>query len=63
MIDSAVFGQAQTLREYMRTYLKPLKLESTWEFELAAMLSSIGLVSVPSPVLYKARSGLSLTGH
>ena len=62
MTDPQSFGQAQTLRDYMRTYLRPLKLESTWEFELAAMLSSIGLVSVPSPVLYKARSGLSLTG-
>jgi response regulator RpfG family c-di-GMP phosphodiesterase len=62
MTDPQSFGQAQTLREYMRTYLKPLRMESTWEFELAAMLSSIGLVSIPSPVLYKARSGLSLTG-
>jgi len=62
LTDPHSFGQAQTLREYMQTYLKPLKLESTWEFELAAMLSSIGLVSIPSPVLYKARSGLSLTG-
>jgi response regulator RpfG family c-di-GMP phosphodiesterase len=62
MTDPQSFGQAQTLREYMRTYLRPLKLESTWEFELAAMLSSIGLVSIPAPVLYKARSGLSLTG-
>lgn len=62
MNDPQSFGRAQALREYMRTYLKPMKLDSIWEFEIAAMLSMIGLVTVPAPVLYKSRDGLSLTG-
>lgn len=62
MIDPQSFGQAKRLRDYMKTYIAPMKTTSGWEFEMAAMLASIGLVTVPPTVLYKARGGLSLTG-
>ncbi len=62
LTDPQAFGQAQALRDYMRTYVKSLNLKSSWEFELAAMLSPIGRVTIPPTVICKAQSGLSLTG-
>ncbi|MCI0535464.1 MAG: response regulator [Verrucomicrobiales bacterium] len=62
MTDPQSFGQAQTLRDYTRTYVKSMSLAASWEFELAALLSPIGMVTVPPPVAYKARTGTPLTG-
>jgi response regulator RpfG family c-di-GMP phosphodiesterase len=60
-IDPQAFGRAQQLRDYMRTFLHSFKVNKTWELELAAMLSPIGRVTVPPPVLMKERAGLSLS--
>jgi hypothetical protein len=46
--EPALFGRAQTLREYMRLYIEHNPSDHNWEFELAAMLSQIAYVTVPS---------------
>jgi response regulator RpfG family c-di-GMP phosphodiesterase len=61
MVDPESFGQAKKLREYMRIYIQPMHSASPWEFEIAAMLSPIGLVTVPPTLLYKIREGHDLT--
>ncbi len=62
MVDPQSFGRAKLLRDYMKTYLAPMPTPTAWEFEIAAMVASIGLVTVPPTVLRKARGGLALTG-
>jgi len=56
------FGQGNRLRDYMRAFAQSLKLNQTWDLELAALLSQIGCVSIPQPVLHKLHSGETLSG-
>jgi response regulator RpfG family c-di-GMP phosphodiesterase len=58
--DAYAFGQAQRLREHMRAFAEHLKLNRTWDLELAAMLSHIGYVTIPQAVLAKLRFGGTL---
>ncbi|HWD19409.1 MAG TPA: HD domain-containing phosphohydrolase [Verrucomicrobiae bacterium] len=62
MHDPFSFGRGQRLREYMRTFAESLKLKQTWDLELAALLSQIGCVTIPLPVLEKARNRAPLSG-
>ncbi len=61
MMDPQSFGRSELLRDYMRTFVKSLKINQTWEFEVAAMLSQIGFVTIPSAVIQKARAGHGLS--
>ena len=60
ILDPAAFGLGQKLRDYMRAYLKHLKIAQTWDLELAAMLCQVGYVTIPAPVLAKFRANLTL---
>ena len=60
VIDPQSFGRGQQLRESMRLYIEP-PTERAWELELAALLAPIGCISIPAPVLVKARARLALT--
>ncbi len=62
LVDPHSFGRGETLRSYMRAYVKSLNLANSWEFEIAAMLSQIGTVTVPPAILDKHRAGQELTG-
>ncbi len=62
MVDPDAFGRAQQLREELQTVAAWFRSTRKWELELAGMLSQIGSVAIPLPVLAKARGGQSLTG-
>jgi response regulator RpfG family c-di-GMP phosphodiesterase len=55
MADPASFGKAQLLRDYVHSYLDQNKEanSSRWEIEMAAMLSNLGHVIIPRPILEK----------
>ncbi|HEX9047481.1 MAG TPA: HD domain-containing phosphohydrolase [Verrucomicrobiae bacterium] len=55
LMDPVAFGRGESLRNYMRAYINSLTIEDSWEFEMAAMLSQIGAVTVPPALLQKAR--------
>ena len=63
MMDPQSFGRGELLRDYTRTFVKSLKINQTWEFEVAAMLSQIGFVTIPPGVIQKARAGHGLSGQ
>lgn len=48
-------------REYMAMYARALGITDTWDLEVAAALSHIGYLQVPSTLIQKERAGLSLT--
>jgi response regulator RpfG family c-di-GMP phosphodiesterase len=54
-VDSRSFNRAHVLRDQMRHFLVALSGKVSWECELAALLSLIGCVTVPAPVLQRAR--------
>jgi len=60
MIDPASFGRGQKLRDSVRVFGKWLGMPTTWEYEMAALLGDIGLVSVPPLILRKLEQGLEL---
>ncbi|MBL9136362.1 MAG: response regulator [Verrucomicrobiales bacterium] len=61
MVDPLSFGLGQTLREDMRGFLQFLGKPGSWEYEIAAMLSQIGYVTVPQFVVKRSRASQGLT--
>ena len=66
LVDPEMFGWAQTLRLNMRALAAALlsqgviEEEELWPLELAALLSRVGAVTVPSFVVGKVRQGTAL---
>lgn len=60
MIDPSSFGRGQKLRESVRIFGRFLNLNSTWEIEVAAMLSHLGYVSIPATILRKLEGDAAL---
>ncbi len=63
LVDPNASGRGQELRDHMRSFLASLEVPCHWEFEIAAMLSPIGFVTVPQSVMQRAKAGLSLTNQ
>lgn len=61
MVNPAAFGRALRVRDYVKDIGAQFKLADLWQLEVAAMLSQIGCVSVPTEVLDKAYAGNALT--
>ncbi|MDR3561782.1 MAG: response regulator [Negativicutes bacterium] len=61
LADPLAFGRGESLRDYMRAFVKSASLANSWELEIAAMLSQIGLVTIPPAVIEKFRAGQKLT--
>jgi len=55
------FNHTQRLREYMVACAKAFNITQTWELEMAASLSQIGLVTVPAKVVEKMHAHQSLS--
>jgi response regulator RpfG family c-di-GMP phosphodiesterase len=61
LVSPVSFGKAARVRKIMAKLAVQLAVKSTWEFELAGMLSQIGCVTVPNEVLEKVYQGKTLT--
>lgn len=59
--DPKLFGQASKLREMARYLAPKLEIENVIDLELAALLSPIGWVPIPSELREKVRSGTPLS--
>jgi len=62
LMDPATFERSQRQKEYVRAFVQSSSFGTSWELELAAMLSQIGRVTIPATILSKERAGLSLSG-
>ncbi|MDF1527989.1 MAG: response regulator [Sedimenticola sp.] len=56
MVAPEVFGQLTPLRETAREIARAMRLMSTWDIEMAAMLSKIAFVTLPPQTLARVRS-------
>jgi response regulator RpfG family c-di-GMP phosphodiesterase len=61
VVSPAAFSRATRIRRHVRHMATELKMPNLWEFELAAMLSQIGCIAVPSDFLEKLNAGQTLT--
>lgn len=60
ILDPDSFGRAQQVAELAQKLGRKLGLESPWMLSLAAMLSKIGVVTVPPSILAKHRDGKAM---
>lgn len=61
VVDPANFGRAQAIKRRVSALAFQLQIEDPWPFELAAMLSRIGYVTIPASVQEKERTGAELS--
>jgi response regulator RpfG family c-di-GMP phosphodiesterase len=60
-IQPAAFGRAWRVRRHVRTVAQEMKLGDLWQFEVAAMLSQIGCISIDPDVLRRYDAGEQLS--
>jgi len=65
MVNPVAFSRASRVTRYVKHIIEHLELSRLWQFEMAAMLSQIGCVTVPPDVLDKvyAKQPLSEEEH
>lgn len=61
LINPTAFGRGRNLRRHVRATAKRLGHQNSWTFELAAMLSQLGCVTVPEEILEKIYSDEAVT--
>lgn len=61
LVNPQAFSRTQRLRRYVQHMAERLNLPDRWQYELAAMLSQIGCVTVPPEVLEKFYGQQALT--
>jgi response regulator RpfG family c-di-GMP phosphodiesterase len=61
LANPVAFSQTLKLRKIVHRISQNLNMIDAWEFELAAMLSQIGCMALPSAVLEKFHAGTPLT--
>ena len=61
LVNPVAFGRASRLKHYVHHMAERLGLSEIWQFELAAMLSHIGCVSLPADTLEKVYAGQPLS--
>lgn len=57
LTNPTAFGHASRVRRIIRKLCKEMKVNKSWQFEIAAMLSQIGCVTVPPDTLDKMYHG------
>ena len=61
LVNPIAFGSAVRIKRYVRQVAEWLGLPDIWQFELAAMLSQLGCVTLSEDLLKKLYSGQALT--
>lgn len=61
MNDPVAFALSSRLREWVRLLTVEFKLPHRWQLDIAAMLSTIGQVSIPPELIAKQRQGEKLS--
>ena len=61
LVNPAAFGRASRLQQIVRLLLPHFGRENAWKLDVSAMLSQIGLVSVPAETVEKTNVGEALS--
>lgn len=61
IMNPSAFGRASRIKHYVRHIAKQLQLPKAWRFEMAAMLSQIGCITLPPDILSKVYAGQRLS--
>jgi response regulator RpfG family c-di-GMP phosphodiesterase len=61
VVNPLAFGRASRVQRLVKHLAVALGIANTWEFEVAALLSQLGCVTLPEPLLVRAYAGEELT--
>jgi response regulator RpfG family c-di-GMP phosphodiesterase len=61
LLNPDSFSESTRVKHHVHTMVKSLGLEDCWHYDLAAMLSRIGLVALPAELVKKQASGAPLS--
>lgn len=61
LVSPKAFGRAEKAKSLVADMILVLGLEGSWKFELAAMLSQVGCLSLPKDIIERKISGRDLT--
>jgi len=61
LVNPLAFSRTSRIQNYVSQICKRLNVQDIWQYELAAMLSQIGCVAVPSDTLLKVYAGGDLS--
>jgi CheY-like chemotaxis protein len=61
LVNPAAFGRAERARRYIRHITQALELGNSWQYEVAAMLSQLGCVTLPPETIDAIYQGKPLT--
>jgi FixJ family two-component response regulator len=62
LVHPEAFSRTHRVAAFVGKVVRSMGLDDPWEFEVAALLSQLGCISVPSETVLKAYSGESLSG-
>jgi len=60
-VNPVAFSRTSRVQKYVRQIAQHLELSNVWQYELAALLSQVGCVTLPADTLDKFVSGVELT--
>ena len=60
LTNPVAFGRSMRIKKCVSRMIDELQLEDAWQYEIAAMLSQVGYVTVPSQTLKKVLNGQAL---
>jgi response regulator RpfG family c-di-GMP phosphodiesterase len=63
LVNPVAFSKAQGVKTCVNHIVRKLKIPRAWQFELAALLSTIGCVTIPPELLNKVDQGINLTAN
>ncbi len=63
LVDPNSFSRASRIKRHVLSMAKQLKLSDSWSYELAAMLSQLGCITLPPEVMEKLAYGKSIEDH
>jgi CheY-like chemotaxis protein len=61
LVNPAAFGRAERARRYIHHIVTSMKLPNVWQYEVAAMMSQLGCVTLPSETIEAVYSGEKLS--
>lgn len=63
LVNPAAFGRAMRARRYIHHLAEALKLEHAWQYEIAALMSQLGCVTLPPEIIEAVYAGQELSAE
>jgi len=61
LANATAFSSGYRIKPMVKQLAKDLKLPGLWQYEVAALMSQIGCITLPGDVLHKLHAGITLT--